>query len=563
MSNVLFTKYAEAVGDIPHSYYPRPELRRPSYLILNGEWDFSLGEYLYSEEYNEKITVPFPPESALSGIGRGHKKGEYLHYRREVTLPEGFIRDRLLLHFGAIDQEAWVYINGEQVAERLGGYIPFTVDITEYQSLGAFTISVVCRDNLDIKYPYGKQTNKRGGMWYTPVSGIWQTVWLEAVPEEYIKSLRITPRLNGVLFEVVGGRVEKTLEIEGVGTYTFEGDRLDISLDNPVLWTPECPKLYNIKITSGEDTVESYFALRTISAGVINGVSRLLLNGEPYIFNGLLDQGYFPDGLFLPASLEGYLDDIRLAKSLGFNMLRKHIKIEPDIFYYLCDREGIAVFQDMVNNSDYSFFRDTALPTIGLQKLPDKHLHKDKECRAIFERTMRETAELLYNHPSVVYYTIFNEGWGQFSADEMYGKLKAIDPTRIIDSTSGWFRRKRSDVDSRHIYFKPLKPKGLDGRPLVISEFGGYSYRVPEHLFGDANYGYKSFKSPEEFEAALTALYKNEVKPLIERGACAFVYTQLSDVEDETNGLITYDRAVVKVKSEEAISAIYDCSGKI
>lgn len=563
MCNVLFTKYADKIADIPHSYYPRPQLRRPSYLILNGEWDFSYGEYLYSEEYSEKIRVPFPPESALSGIGRTHGDSDYLHYRREVTLPEGFTEDRLLLHFGAIDQEAWVYINGEQVAERLGGYIPFTVDITEYQSLGRFTLSVVCRDNLDIRFPYGKQTKKRGGMWYTPVSGIWQTVWLEAVPEEYIKSLRLTPTTDGVILEVVGGRVEKTLEIEGVGTYSFEGDSFEVHLDNPILWTPECPKLYSFTLTSGEDKVESYFAVRTITVGNVGGVSRLLLNGEPYVFNGLLDQGYFPDGLFLPATEEGYLDDIRLAKSLGYNMLRKHIKIEPDIFYYLCDREGIAVFQDMVNNSDYSFFRDTALPTIGLQKLPDKLLHRDAESRAIFEKTMRETAELLYNHPSIVYYTIFNEGWGQFSADEMYDKLRVVDSTRVIDSTSGWFRREKSDVDSRHIYFKPLKPKGLDGRPLVISEFGGYSYRVPEHLFGDANYGYKSFKSQEDFESALEALYKNEVKPLIELGACAFVYTQLSDVEDETNGLITYDRAVIKVKSENTVKAIADCSGKI
>lgn len=562
-SNVLFTKYAENIGDIPHNYYPRPQLCRDSFFNLNGEWDFSFGEYLYSEEYNEKIIVPFPPESALSGIGRGHGDSDYLHYRREVKLPDNFTRDRLLLHFGAIDQEAWVYINGELVGERLGGYIPFTIDITEYQREESFTLSVVCRDNLDIKYPYGKQTKKRGGMWYTPVSGIWQTVWLEAVTEDYIKSVKITPTERGIILDVVGGRAKKTLDIEGVGSFSFEGDRYELVLDRMEYWTPESPKLYDFTLTSGEDMIRSYFAIRTVSVGECDGVSRLCLNGEPYVFNGLLDQGYFPDGLFLPANIDGYLDDIKLAKSLGYNMLRKHIKIEPDVFYYLCDKEGIAVFQDMVNNSDYSFIRDTALPTIGLQWLPDGLLHRDPESRAIFEKTMRETAELLYNHPSIVYYTIFNEGWGQFTADVMYDKLREIDSTRIIDATSGWFRRTRSDVDSRHIYFKPLKPKGLDKRPLVISEFGGYSYRVPEHLFGDANYGYKSFGNNAEFESALAALYKNEVKPLIERGASAFVYTQLTDVEDETNGLVTYDRAVVKVTSPDTIAAIADCSGKI
>ncbi len=560
-SKVLFTKYEKDMNrDCPHGYYPRPSLCRESYMSLNGEWDFGIGK---SEVYEEKILVPFPPESALSGVMKSHRQGELLYYRKDVKMPEKFNTGRLILHFGAIDQEAEVYVNETLVAKRLGGYIPFSSDITDYVSGDEFSLRVVVRDDLDIKYPYGKQTNKRGGMWYTPVSGIWQSVWLESVSSEYIKSLKYTPIPGGVRLSLTGVSGDARVTIEESGeVFLSKSGMVDICPENPKLWSPDVPNIYNVIIEAGEDRVKSYFAIREVSVKEIDGVNRICLNGEPFVFNGLLDQGYYPDGLFLPATEAGYLDDIKLAKSLGFNMLRKHIKIEPEIFYYLCDVTGIAVFQDMINNGDYSFFRDTALPTIGFQKLNDKNMHKDKEGRAIFERTMIETAELLYNHPSIVYYTIFNDGWGQFSSDEMYEKLRAVDSTRIIDSTSGWFRRNASDVDSRHIYFKPLKPKKLDGRPLVISEFGGYSLRIDGHLFGDGNYGYKQFKDSVEFEDAVIGLYKNEVLPLVLAGASAFVYTQVSDVEDETNGLVTYDREIVKVNIEKFREVISKCSGE-
>ncbi len=564
-SNVLFTKYANRMNkECPHEYYPRPQLERDSYICLNGEWDFEIRGKNGDAEYSGKILVPFAPESALSGVGRIIGADELMHYHRTVKLPEGFKKNKVLLHFGAIDQEATVYVGGEQVGERLGGYIPFSFDITDKIKNDEVDITVICRDSLDIKYPYGKQTKKRGGMWYTPVSGIWQTVWLESVPEEYIEAVRFTPIEGGVRLSVVGGRVKKTVKITELDrVIDIDGCEVDIIPDTPRLWTPETPYLYHVEISCGEDTVRSYFAIREIGIKEVDGCKRITLNGEPYVFNGLLDQGYYPDGLFMPATAEGYLDDIRLAKRLGFNMLRKHIKIEPDMFYYLCDVEGIAVFQDMVNNSTYSFIHDTALPTIGIQRLKDERWHKDPESRRIFESTMNETVALLYNHPSILYYTVFNEGWGQFSADEMYKKIKALDPTRIIDTTSGWFRRTESDVDSRHIYFKALKPKKLDGRPLVISEFGGYSYRVDGHLFGDGNYGYKRFDNRDEFEAAIAGLYESEVLPLVREGASAFVYTQVSDVEDETNGLISYDREVVKVGSERFVAAVSACSGKI
>ena len=563
MANRLFTKYEKVMDrERPHSYYPRPSMVRESYLSLNGEWSFGTSKSADDAECKERILVPFPPESRLSGIERSIAKDEYMHYKRSVHLPHGFINERVILHFGAIDQEAWVYVNGSLAATRLGGYIPFEADITELISGEEFELHVVCKDSLDKKYPYGKQTDKRGGMWYTPVSGLWQSVWLESVPKEYICKLKFTQIEGGVHLDVLGAARGEVI-LDSGERFAFDENGADILPGELHPWSPEEPYIYRLSVNTETDSVKSYFAIRQIDIREIGGKSRICLNGSPYVFNGLLDQGYYPDGIFLPATADGYLDDIRAAKALGFNTLRKHIKIEPEIFYYLCDTEGIAVFQDMINNSDYSFMRDTALPTVGFQRLRDKNLHKDAEAREIFRRTADECIELLYNHPSVLYYTIFNEGWGQFSADEEYVRLMTLDPSRIYDSTSGWFRRELSDVDSRHIYFKPLKPKRLDGRPLVISEFGGYSLRVDGHLFGDGNYGYRTFKSKADFEDAIIRLYENEVYPLIERGASAFIYTQVSDVEDETNGFLTYDREVMKVDTDRLRPAIERCSGKI
>ena len=552
MKNALTTAYAEKMDrNCPWGEYPRPTLARDSYICLNGLWDFA---YSKNEptEYSEKILVPFSPECALSGIERGHTDEELLYYRRVFEIPKNFIKKRVILHFGAVDQVCRVYINGSLTGEHRGGYIPFSFDITELVSEGENTVKVVCEDTLSNIYPYGKQTKKRGGMWYTPVSGIWQTVWLESIPENCIEGLKITPSLDSVKIEVKGAKGGKRLTLRDSGeVYDFTEDEITVTPEKINLWTPETPYLYYFTLETEEDKVDSYFALREISTEKIDGVSRLTLNGKPYLFNGLLDQGYFPDGLFLPATVDGYIDDIKTAKSLGYNMLRKHIKIEPEIFYYLCDSMGIAVFQDMVNNSDYSFLRDTVLPTIALKRLPDKRLHKNKMSRKVYRDTMRETIAHLYNFPSVVYYTLFNEGWGQFSADDIYDEAKALDGTRIYDATSGWFWQKKSDVDSYHIYFKKLKIKDNPNRPIVISEFGGYSHRVTGHLFGEGNYGYKTFKSKEEFENAVRKLYTDEVKPLLSRGVSALVYTQLSDIEDETNGFLTYDRRVLKVDAEK------------
>ena len=469
------------------------------YLPLNGEWDFDIDESdVFPAKYREKITVPFPPESRLSGIERTHAPNEYLYYRRKFTLPEGFNRGRVILHFGAVDQHYALFVNGMKKRQLgyianngIGGYIPSSHDITD-ALMAENEICVRVKDELSHLYPWGKQKYRRGGMWYTPVSGIWQTVWLESVSESYIKELKIPQTDEAATVKVIGGVGKKRLPLDTGETFEFDTDEITVTPEAKKLWTPDEPNLYYFTLECGSDCVKSYFALRKIEIGCVSGVPRILLNGKPYFFNALLDQGYYPDGIFLPATSEGFKSDILLAKSLGFNTLRKHIKIEPMIFYHLCDKLGMIVFQDMINNSDYSFIRDTALPTVGLKGLSDKHLHKNKESRRIFVENMYKTLDLLHSTPSVLYYTIFNEGWGQFSADEVYSLAKAYEPTRIIDATSGWFIQKLSDVDSHHVYFKKIKLKTPTARPIIISEFGGYSHRVEGHLFGPANYGYKS-----------------------------------------------------------------------
>ena len=529
----------------PWQDYPRPCLVRDSYLSLNGTWSFSA-----NGGPEEEILVPFPPESLLSGIGRDMGPRPRLCYTRRFTLPADFLRDRIILHFGAVDQVARVSLNGIFLGEHRGGYTPFSFDITPYLATENLLTVEVTDTTVDFTLPYGKQSGKRGGMWYTPVSGIWQTVWLESVPEVYVRALTAETHETGAIIRAEGvseGEVTVITPEEEI-TLPLQNGEAAVALPCPRHWCPEDPYLYRFTLRAGEDRVESYFALRTLTVETVDGIPRLCLNHKPYFFHGLLDQGYFSDGLFLPASPDGYTEDILAARALGFNTLRKHIKIEPQRFYYDCDRLGMIVFQDMINNGRYSFFRDTALPTVGLKRRNDRRLHRDPAARAAFLSSMEETVALLRHHPSVCYWTIFNEGWGQFCADDACRRLRALDSTRFIDTASGWFTPTESDVESLHVYFKPFKMPKAPTRPVVLSEFGGYACGVKGHIFNlKKTYGYRIFDTVEELEKAVRTLYEEEIFPAIPRGLCGAIYTQLSDVEDETNGLLTYDRRITKI----------------
>ena len=562
---------------MPWQEYPRPQMRRDNYCLLNGTWKCN----------GRDILVPFAPQAPLSAYGK--KVDDKLVYEKTFLVPTDFTKERILLHFGAVDQIATVYLNGEKLGSHEGGYLPFSFDISgavKRDKENFLRVEVI--DILSKEYPYGKQTKKRGGMWYTPVSGIWQTVWLEEVAEDYIGKIIMTPDLKGVDIEIVPGtsqgsngsreevvegafskRVcgfDVSVEVESgfIVQKHFDGTKGRLEIDGAAdekgnvhkakLWTTETPHLYDISIAYGEDKIDSYFALRTIAIEKQNGVNRVVLNGKPIFMHAVLDQGYFCDGLFLPAKAEEYEKDILRMKELGYNMLRKHIKIEPEAFYYACDGLGMLVMQDMVNNGGYNFIFDTALPTFGFKTKNDAKGKIEGKCKEFFKQHTKETIEHLYNHPSIVAYTIFNEGWGQFNSDEMYDFVKKLDSTRLADSTSGWFAQKKNDFDSEHIYFKviPLEPKE---RPLFVSECGGYTMAVEGHYYSKyAQYGYGASDTKEALTKDILYMYENMILPYVKTGVCGCVYTQLSDVEDEINGLYTYDRRVCKVVKEDMLA---------
>ena len=562
MLHNLMTAAGEALKGTPWTVYPRPQMKRASYLNLNGAWDFSV-----NYEKMGQIRVPFCPESKLSCIGKHFDEGSLLCYTRSFRLEEGFNKGRVILHIGAADQRPDVYLNGKPVGIHEGGYEAFSFDITDLLQEENH-LQICCFDDLtDQSFPYGKQVlpEKRGGMWYTPVSGIWQSVWLESVPETYIEKLRIENRGYSVKISIEPALCG-TVTVAELGVFQLEKGSVTITPENPKLWSPETPNLYDFVVDTGADRVESYFAIRSLEIKKVGDYPRLCLNGKPYFFHGLLDQGYWPDGLFTPATPECYADDILLMKKLGFNTLRKHIKVEAEEFYSQCDKLGMIVWQDMVNNSDYNFLRDTALPTVGIQKLQDRNLHKDELTRKRFLEGAAATVEQLQNHPCICYWTIFNEAWGQFDSDRVYEQFKTLDDTRFIDSTSGWFRREKSDVDSRHVYFRKVNLRGDGVKPLVLSEFGGKTYKTEGHHFNpDKSYGYGGCETREALNDAVVKLYLDEIVPCVGNGLCAAIYTQVSDVEDEINGLLSYDRKVEKLdapRMQQVAGALRDAAEK-
>jgi len=557
--------YQDVNETCPLSEYPRPQMQRDSYLNLNGIWKCQITkDEKEPSNYNLDILVPFAIPTLLSKVNHVLQVDEFLHYKKEFMVEEEFIKDITILHFGAVDQSCDVYVNDKFVGSHLGGYLPFSFDISDHIIVGSNTIKLRVRDLSNTSfYSYGKQSLKRGGMWYTPTSGIWQTVWLESVNKGYLKQLKITPNIDDstVNFKLTCDDKFNECKIS-IYNYshnliieeTFNNNDITINLTNFILWKPEDPYLYYVKIEIDDiDIVNTYFAMRKFSIGNSQHGPCFMLNNQPYFIHGLLDQGYISDGGYTFPTDEAMKFDIIEMKKLGFNTLRKHIKIEPLRWYYHCDTLGMIVFQDLVNGGKYDFNFMTLLPTIGFKKFKDnkyKKFGREKlEARTNFINEMHETVNLLYNSPSVASYTIFNEGWGQFDALTIEAEIKKLDPTRVIDHASGWFDQGGGDICSLHVYFRKIKIK-KDKRPIMVTEFGGYSYKVPGHVYNiNKEYGYKKFKTLDCFANAFIKLYEKQIIPNIEKGLCGCIYTQVSDVEDETNGILTYDRKVNKLEN--------------
>lgn len=564
----LLTVWGEALDrNSPLQEYPRPQLKRESYLNLNGVWQYAIREDTQTPmQFDGEIVVPFAPESILSGVERQLLPGETLWYERKVTLPEGFRRDRVLLHFGAADQIADVYWNGEHAAHHEGGYLPFTADVTKLLKEGENTLTVRVTDSLeDTPHAFGKQKYQRGGIWYTATSGIWQTVWMESVAENYVESLTLTPdydekrlywkihaknpavahvvvRMNGMCI------AEDWAEENGAGSSLIMEDCF-----RP--WSPEDPFLYTVEVElAGGDAVESYFAMRKFSTVLHKGRRVLALNNKPYFQNGLLDQGYWSDGLYTAPCDAALQYDIRTMRSLGFNMLRKHIKIEPLRWYYWCDRLGMIVWQDMVSGGGpYNPVIVSAPLVTGVHLMDNKYRlfgRKDARSRVQYESDMEETVQHLYNCPCIALWVPFNEGWGQFDALAMTERLRALDHTRLVDHASGWHDQGGGDLRSYHVYFRPVRMQHDGRRALALTEFGGYSLPIPGHIHGK-KFGYRLYKTTADWLKAYVKLYEKEIIPLIEKQSLsACIYTELSDVEDELNGLFTFDRRVLKADGD-------------
>lgn len=558
--------------------YPRPQMQREHFQMLHGEWDYAIVPQSeeYSFESQGKILVPFSPEAYLSGVGRQLQPNEYLWYQRALTFTKEECqrkekKERCILHFDAVDQQAVVYVNDIEVAKHYGGYLPFEVDITEYISDAPCTLKVRVQDDSDTSYhTRGKQTLKRGGMFYTAQSGIWQSVWYEWVPENYVRKLKITPDYDSACVKI---QIDSTTRFDTLQINLEDKEAqyevLEVSEDGKqqlVLkftdgkfksWSPEEPYLYDFTLKADSDEIHGYFAMRAFSVEKDEqGVPRFCLNHKPYFLNGLLDQGYWPDGLMTAPCDEAFIYDIELAKKTGFNMIRKHIKIEPLRWYYHCDRMGMIVWQDMVNggttyNMMWACYMPTGLPFLGRvikDNLYSIFARKSEEGRRLWEEECKGTVEHLYNVPSISTWVPFNEAWGQFDAARVAEDVKSQDPTRTIDHASGWFDQKAGDFNSVHNYFRKLKVEKDEKRAFVISEYGGYACHISGHSSVERIFGYKKFDTLEDLSNAYHELYEGQVLPLIEKGLSGVVYTQLSDVEEEVNGLVTYDRKVVKIK---------------
>jgi len=560
----LKTRWAKDVSpDRAHPEYPRPQMVRQDWLNLNGLWDFTItSKDALHATFETQILVPFPVESALSGVMRAVSENDRIWYRRTFEVPNKWRGQRLLLHFGAVDFEATVWVNGKEIGQHRGGYDAFSFDITDaVDRAGANELIVVAWDPTDAgTQPRGKQVRKPHGIWYTSTSGIWQTVWIEPVNAAYITDLKITPDVDNSTVTILPsatptlGVCMAELRIRDgrkvVHTASVNAGRpITMPVKNARLWSPEDPHLYNLTINlklgnRAIDKVESYFGMRKISLGKDGkGFTRLLLNNKPYFQFGPLDQGFWPDGLYTAPTDEALRYDIEMTRKLGFNLARKHVKIEPERWYYWCDKLGLLVWQDMPSGDKYIGGRD-----------PD--ISRSPESAKQFEQELTALIGGRGNHPCIVMWVPYNEGWGQWDTASVVEMIKKLDPSRLADDASGWSDRGVGDVNDVHKYPGPGSPEPEARRAIVLGEFGGLGLPVSGHTWqNEKNWGYRSFTDA----GALTTAYIDLVGklfPLIdEKGLSAAVYTQTTDVEVEVNGLMTYDRAVVKMDLNKVTTA--------